>query len=53
MKRANKLGASYVLIVGDDELKDGRAIIRNMENQEQIPVPLDNIIQTIKKMICQ
>jgi histidyl-tRNA synthetase len=53
MKRANKLGAPYVLIVGDNELKDGRAILRNMENQEQIPVPLDNIIRTIKEMICQ
>jgi histidyl-tRNA synthetase len=51
MKRADRLGASYVMILGDNELKERTAILRNMGNKEQISVPLDNIIQTIKNMI--
>ena len=51
MKRADRLGASYVMILGDNELQEGTAILRNMENKEQISVPLDNIIQTIKNII--
>jgi len=53
MKRADRLGASYVLILGDKELAEGAAILRNMGNKEQISIPLDNIIQTIKNTICQ
>jgi histidyl-tRNA synthetase len=52
MKRADRLGASYVLILGDKELAEGAAILRNMGNKEQISIPLDNIIQTIKNTIC-
>jgi histidyl-tRNA synthetase len=33
MRRANKLGARYVLIIGEDELKKGRAILRDMEKK--------------------
>jgi len=53
MKRADKLGAPYVLIMGDNELEEGRAILRNMENNTQISVPSDDIVQTIKNMMCQ
>jgi len=53
MKRADRLVASYVLILGDKELEEGAAILRNMGNKEQISIPLDNIIQTIKNTICQ
>jgi histidyl-tRNA synthetase len=53
MKRADRLGARYVMILGDNELKEGTAILRNMENKEQISVPLANIVQTIKNMICR
>ena len=53
MKRADRLGASYVLILGDKELAEGAAILSNMGNKEQISIPLDNIIQTIKNTICQ
>jgi histidyl-tRNA synthetase len=53
MKRADRLGAVYTIILGDNELKQGTAILRNMENKEQISVPLDNIIQTVKNIICQ
>jgi histidyl-tRNA synthetase len=53
MKRADRLGAAYVLILGDKELEEKTAILRNMENKEQVSVPLNDIIQTIKNMLCQ
>jgi histidyl-tRNA synthetase len=53
MKRADRLGSSYVLILGDKELEEKTAILRNMENKEQVSVPLNDIIQTIKNMLCQ
>ena len=53
MKRADRLGAAYVLILGDKELAEGAAILRNMKNKEQTSVPLNDIIQTIKNMMCQ
>ena len=41
------------LILGDKELAEKTAILRNMENKEQVSVPLNDIIQTIKNMLCQ
>ena len=45
MKRANRLGAPYVMIVGDDELKQGSAILRNMQTKEQESIPLGDIVE--------
>jgi histidyl-tRNA synthetase len=53
MKRADRMGAPRVMILGDDELKAGAAVLRNMENKEQTSVPLENVVQTIKNIICQ
>jgi histidyl-tRNA synthetase len=53
MKRADRLGASFVLILGDKELEEQAAMLRNMDNKEQISVPLNNTIEAIKKMIGQ
>ncbi len=35
MKQANKVSARFVLIVGDNELEQNIAVLRNMETQEQ------------------
>jgi histidyl-tRNA synthetase len=51
MKRADRLEASHVLIVGDEELEKGEAILRNMETKDQVSVPLDGIIKNIKEKI--
>jgi histidyl-tRNA synthetase len=53
MKRADRLGAPFVLILGDKELEEKAALLRNMENKEQISVPLNIMIQKIKEMLCQ
>ncbi len=51
MKRADRLGARYVLIVGDDELKSGSAALRNMATKEQVSVSLDNLVDNVKAQI--
>lgn len=35
MKQANKAGAKRVLIIGDNELEQGQAVLRDMQTQEQ------------------
>ncbi len=40
MKQANRAGARYVFIVGDDELASGKGILRNMNEDEQQEIPL-------------
>ncbi|MBR6546286.1 MAG: histidine--tRNA ligase [Clostridia bacterium] len=40
MKYANKLGADYVLMLGDNEIDSGRAILRDMKNAAQSEVEL-------------
>jgi histidyl-tRNA synthetase len=51
MKRADRLGAPYVLILGDNELKEGLAVLRNMATKEQLQLPLENIVKGIKKYL--
>jgi len=40
MKQANKAGAKFVLIVGDDEIENGRGVLKDMETQQQQDVEL-------------
>lgn len=42
MKYANKINARFTLIIGDGEIENGRAQIRNMESGEQTEVELSN-----------
>ncbi len=48
MKQADRMGAEHVLIVGDNELKDGMVILRNMKTKDQVSIPIDNIVENIK-----
>jgi len=43
MKRANKLGAGYVLIIGEQEIKQGAAPLRNMTSKAQIDIPVNGL----------
>ncbi len=50
MRRAHKLGARYVLIIGDKELNEGRGIFRDMSRKAQEDVPLDPFDRLIEKL---
>tara|TARA_Y100000590_G_scaffold465350_1_gene637403 strand:+ start:1389 stop:2645 length:1257 start_codon:yes stop_codon:yes gene_type:complete len=43
IKDANRLNAEYVIIIGEDELKNQEVIIKNMNKGEQIAIPFDKI----------
>ena len=43
MRRADKLNARSVLMVGDDELQNGKVILRNMASKQQEEISLANL----------
>jgi histidyl-tRNA synthetase len=49
MRRADKLNARYVLMIGEEELKTGRAMLRDMEKKIQEEISLDQAIEEIKR----
>ena len=49
MKRADRLGAKRVLIVGDNELASGKGILRDMTTKTQQEINLDNLVEKLKK----
>jgi histidyl-tRNA synthetase len=51
MKKADKSRAGHTLIVGDQEMKEGKAVLRNMQTKEQVPVELDGILETLKSKL--
>lgn len=50
MRRADKMRAGLVLIAGDQELRSGKAILRNMDTKEQSEVALDRIEEDLLAM---
>jgi histidyl-tRNA synthetase len=51
MKKADKLNAKRVLIVGEDELTKGEAVLRNMETKEQEDIPVKDLVCSLIKII--
>src|SRR3989338_7959725 len=47
MRRADKLRARSALIVGDDELKSRRAILRDMDSKEQFEIELERVAEEL------
>src|SRR5512143_3957201 len=48
MKKADRSGARYTLIIGEQEMKEGKAVLRNMQTKEQVPVALAGILEELK-----
>lgn len=42
MKYADKIGAKFSMVLGDNEIKQGKAVIKNMSNGEQTEIVLDD-----------
>lgn len=47
MKQANKAGARFALIIGEDEVKESCVQLKDMEKSEQQKVSFDNIIDKL------
>lgn len=42
MKYADKIGAKFSMVLGDNEIEQGKAVIKNMSSSEQTEIVLDN-----------
>ena len=51
MKKANRLGAQNVLMVGDDEAAAKKAVLRNMNTRDQVDVEFNNLVSTLKDIL--
>ncbi|HEY5673556.1 MAG TPA: histidine--tRNA ligase [Malonomonas sp.] len=48
MRRANKLAATYVVVLGENELTSGRAQLKKMADGSQVEIALDALEETLK-----
>ena len=48
MKQANKLNASYAIILGDDEIAEGVAMVRSMSDSSQEKIAMADVVAKIK-----
>lgn len=53
MKRADKLGAAFVLMVGEEELARETALLRNMQTREQTEIGFDHLVEEVNRIIIQ
>jgi len=49
MKYADKLGAKYTAVIGDDEIKEGKINLKNMANGESVNVSVTDIAAEVLK----
>lgn len=49
MKYADKIGAAYTVIIGDNEIGTGRAILKNMKTSEQTEIEIGSIALILSK----
>ncbi len=48
MKYADKIGAHYTMVLGEDEIKNNKAVLKNMKNGEQKEIIPDKILNELK-----
>ena len=51
MKYANKIGAKFSMVLGDNEIMEGMGTIKNMSNGEEISVSLDKISDELSSIV--
>lgn len=50
MRYADRLGAAYVIIIGDEELSNGVATVRVMKESKQHQVPMSELINHLRSL---
>ncbi|RPG05357.1 MAG: histidine--tRNA ligase, partial [Pelagibacteraceae bacterium TMED247] len=51
MEYANKLGSPAVILYGDNEIKSGKATLKNLENGNESSVKIEELVDEIKKIL--
>jgi len=47
LRQADRLGSTYVVILGDDEAEHQQAVLRNMATKEQEVLPLPSLVESL------
>jgi hypothetical protein len=48
LEQADKTGATYALIVGDDEIERGLVQVRDMRSKQQVEVPVAHLAEALR-----
>jgi histidyl-tRNA synthetase len=51
LKTADRLGAAHVLMIGEKEVAENAALLRDMQTKEQISIPFENMIEKLKAIL--
>ena len=51
MEYANKLGSPAVILYGDNEIKSGKATLKNLESGNESSVKIEELVDEIKKLL--
>ena len=51
MEYANKIGSPAVILYGDNEIKSGKATLKNLESGNESSVKIEEIANEIKKLL--
>ena len=51
MEYANKIGSPAVILYGDDEMKSGKATLKNLESGKENLVKIEDLVNEIKKIL--
>jgi histidyl-tRNA synthetase len=51
LRQADRLGASFVVIIGDDEASKRRLLLRNMATKDQEEVPVISITEVVSARV--
>ena len=50
MEYANKIGSPAVILYGDDEIKSGKATLKNLKSGKESLVKIEDLANEIKKL---
>lgn len=53
MKYANKIGAEYVMVLGDAEIEEGKAKLKDMETGEEAEVTLESLVDDFEQIVIE
>ena len=53
MKYADKLGARFTCVIGDDDIAKGEALVKNMENGEKTAFSIENFSDEFSSALVQ
>ena len=50
MEYANKIGSPAVILYGDDEIKSGKATLKNLETGNEKSIKIEDLANEIRKL---